>query len=234
MNLVRSVVFAAWLYTTMSIVGLAYAPFTILDRKYGFSAGRVWTRWTLFGLRWIVGARVKIEGDLPDGPALVAGKHQSMLDTMLPFLMTKSPAFVLKRELLSYPLFGWYAVKLGMIPIDRDGGASTIKAMLKAARVAIAEGRPVIIFPEGTRQDLGVKAEYKSGVAALYRDLALPCIPVALDTGRIWSAHGLIRRPGHATLRVLAPIPPGLPREAFMRQLETAIETESAALAARP
>ena len=232
MILIRSVLYAVWLYFAMTFAGLVYLPRMLTTREVELGAGRLWTRMALWGLRWIVGARVVFTGleHTPKGAAVVAAKHQSMLDTLVPFLMFDSPAFVLKQELLSAPVLGWYAKAMGMIPIDREAQASALKKLLRAARPAREAGRPIVIFPEGTRQKPGVAGDYKPGVAAIYRDLGVPCVPVALDTGRIWSAKGLIRRPGTATVQILAPIAPGLSREEFMRTLEERIETASNAL----
>lgn len=229
MTLLRSALYVVWLYGAMALAGLIYLPATLFSRKPPLGAGRLWTRWAIFGLRWIVGARVVFKGlDLiPPGPVIVAAKHQSMLDTLVPFLMFPKPAFVLKAELMNAPVLGQYAHAMGMIPLDRGGHATALKNLLRAARPAKEAGRQIIIYPEGTRQEPGITGDYKPGVAALYRDLAVPCVPVALDTGRVWSARGLIRRPGVTTIEVLPAIPPGLSREEFMRTLEDAIETAS-------
>jgi 1-acyl-sn-glycerol-3-phosphate acyltransferase len=183
-----------------------------------------------------VGAKVIFKGleKIPPGACLVASKHQAMLETLAPFLMFPEPAFVLKKELLSAPVLGWYAQRMRMIPIDREANAKALKDLMRAARVSRDEGRQIIIFPEGTRQAPGVKGEYKPGVAALYRDLGIPCVPMALDTGRVWSARGLMRRPGTCTIEVLDPIAPGLSRDEFMRTLEERVEAASTALLAAP
>jgi 1-acyl-sn-glycerol-3-phosphate acyltransferase len=235
MTLVRSMAFASWLYVWMAIVAVVYFLPILIDRRAGLTAGRAWARLTLFGLRYIVGARIRLINDAhgTPGPRLVAMKHQSMLDTLIPFLLFDDPAIVLKRELLSAPFFGWYCKRLNMIPVDREAQAAALKSMLREARAAIAAGRDVLIFPEGTRSEPGAHPDYKIGVAALYRDLGVPCLPVALDTGLVWSAKGLLRRPGQATVKTLPIIPPGLPREEFMRRLETDIETATAALIAK-
>lgn len=229
MILARSVLYAIWLYFAMTFAGIVYLPRMLVSRERELGAGRLWTRMAIWGLRWIVGARVVFTGKefTPKGAAIVAAKHQSMLDTLVPFLMFDSPAFVLKQELLNAPVLGWYAQAMGMIPIDREAQASALKKLLRASRPAKDEGRQIVIFPEGTRQNPGEKGDYKPGVAAIYRDLGVPCVPVALDTGRIWAARGLIRRPGVATIQILEPIPPGLSREAFMATLEERIETAS-------
>lgn len=234
MTLIRSLLYVVWLYFAMTFAGLVYLPVMLTTKRHELGAGRLWTRMALWGLRWIVGARVVFTGQehAPKGAAIIAAKHQSMLDTLVPFLMFDAPAFVMKQELMNAPVLGWYAKAMGMIPIDRDAQAAAVKKLIRAARVAKEQGRQIVIFPEGTRQDPGVKTEYLPGVAAIYRDLAVPCVPVALDTGRIWAAKGVIRRPGTATIQILPAIPPGLSREEFMRALEERVETASSALLA--
>jgi 1-acyl-sn-glycerol-3-phosphate acyltransferase len=234
MTFLRSLLFAGYFYLAMALSGLICMPATIASGGRSMAGGRMWARMTLWGLRWIVGARVVFKGmeHTPKGAAIIAGKHQSNLETVLPFIMFERPAFVLKRELLDAPVLGWYAKAMGMIPVDREAHASALKNLLRAARPAKEAGRQIIIFPEGTRQDPGVKGDYKPGVAAIYRDLGVPCVPIALDTGRIWSARGVKVRAGVATIELLAPIPPGLSREDFMRELETRIEARSRELLA--
>ena len=235
MRRLRSVLFAAWLYIAMSVCGLTFAPFAIFNRGAVRLAIKYWAQSTLFGLRWIIGAKLQFEGveNIPDGPLLVAAKHQSMLDTLAPNLVLSDAAIVFKEELKKEPVFGWYLMRAKMIPIARDEGAQALKAMLRDAKSVVAEGRQILIFPEGTRKNIGDPPDYKSGIAALYGSLKLPCVPVALDTGLIWPAKGLGFRPGLATIRFLPPIPPGLSRAEFMTRLEHDIETETAALIAR-
>jgi 1-acyl-sn-glycerol-3-phosphate acyltransferase len=232
MTSLRSVLFAGWFYLSMAIAGLVCLPATIASGGRSMAGGRTWARMTLFGLRWIVGARVVFKGmeHAPKGAAIIAAKHQSNLETVLPFIMFDDPAFVLKAELMNAPVLGWYAKAMGMIPIDREAHASALKKLLRAARPARDAGRQIVIFPEGTRQEPGVTGDYKPGVAAIYRDLGVPCVPVALSTGLIWSHKGVTVRPGVATIQLLEPIPPGLSREDFMRTLENRIENRTNAL----
>ncbi|MBU6405697.1 MAG: 1-acyl-sn-glycerol-3-phosphate acyltransferase [Alphaproteobacteria bacterium] len=234
MNLLRSIAFVLWLYGSMTLIGLVYAPVLLVSRRAGLGAGRAWAQATLWGARWIVGIRVAVTGRerLPQGSFIAAAKHQSMLDTLMPFLLLQDPAIVLKEELLAAPVFGWYAKNLRMIPVARDANAAALRTLLKAARPAVSEGRQIWIFPEGTRRKPGERGDYRPGVAALYKDLNVPVAPIALDTGRCWPASGLIRRPGVVTVTILDPIPPGLPRPEFMARLETAIDDASDALAA--
>lgn len=235
MTLLRSLVFVVWLYGSMVAVGLFFAPGLLFGRASGMAACRSWARAILFGLRWIVGARVRFVGleKIPEGPLLVACKHQAMIDTLMPFLVLKDPAIVLKRELVNAPVFGWYAVTTGHIPIDREANATALRSLMKTARVRRDQGRQIFIFPEGTRTAPHAPPDYKPGVAALYRDLGVPCTPIALDTGKVWSARGIIRRPGDVTIQVLDPIPPGLSREVFMATLQERIETATDALYAK-
>lgn len=232
MTFLRSLLFAGYFYLAMALSGLICMPATIASGGRSMAGGRMWARMTLWGLRWIVGARVVFKGmeHTPKGAAIIAGKHQSNLETVLPFIMFERPAFVLKRELLDAPVLGWYAKAMGMIPVDREAHASALKNLLRAARPAKEAGRQIIIFPEGTRQEPGVAGDYKPGVAAIYRDLGVPCVPVALSTGLIWSHKGVKVRPGVAVIELLPPIPPGLSREEFMRTLEDRIEDRTNAL----
>lgn len=229
---VRSAIFVFWFYAAMAWFGIGYAPLVLINDKYVWHAMRGWSKVTLFGLRWICGIRVVIEGREnlpPPGPALIASKHQATLDTLLPVLFVAEPVFVVKRELTHMPVFGFY-MKRGMIPVDREAHAKALKDMLRAAREVIKRGRQIVIYPEGTRQELGAPPDYKPGVAAMYRDLGLPVTPIALSTGLSWPPSGILRRPGTVTLRILPPIPAGLSRDDFMRELETKIESESEAL----
>jgi 1-acyl-sn-glycerol-3-phosphate acyltransferase len=231
MRFLRSIVFVIWLYVTMAIVGIGLWPFVLMDERHVWTALRAWGRATIWGLRWIVGARVSFEGleHVPTGGALVAMKHQSMLDTIAPALFLPRPVYVYKKELGATPVLGAY-VKKNQIAVDRGGYATALKSIVRGARQAVANGGQVLIFPEGTRQELNAPPDYKPGIAAMYKDLNLPVTPVALNTGLIWKPKGLMRSPGHVVFKVLPPIPAGLPRDEFMRELERVIETESQAL----
>ncbi len=205
----------------------AFLPSLILPFWASDFIAKLWTRSVFWLLRTICKLDFRIEGieHVSDVPVIYASKHQSAWDTLLfPYKIERS-AIILKRELFWLPFFGWYAKKYGAISIDRSAGASAIRKMLKNARESIAADRPIIIFPEGTRVPPGETGEYQSGVAALYRDLKIPVVPIALNSGLYWPRRQLVRRPGTITLRFLPPIPPGLPRKEFMKRLETDIET---------
>jgi len=231
MRLIRSIIFVIWLYGSMAVIGLALWPFVLADDRHVWTALRSWGRATLWGLRWIVGARVSFEGleHVPQSGALIAMKHQSTLDTIAPSLFLPRPVYVYKAELGDAPVMGAY-LKRNQIGVDRGGHAKALKSIVRGAREAVARGGQVLIFPEGTRQELDAPPDYKPGIAAMYKDLGIPVTPVAVSTGLIWKPKGILRSPGHVVFKVLPPIPAGLPREEFMRELERVIETESQAL----
>jgi 1-acyl-sn-glycerol-3-phosphate acyltransferase len=166
----------------------------------------------------------------PKGPALVAAKHQGMLDVIAPYTFLGEPCFVMKKELMVLPVFGWFSWKMKMIPVDRQAHAKALRQLVADARARLAEGRQILIFPEGTRTEPGVAGDYKPGVAALYRDLGLPCHLIATNSGQCWPAHGFLRKPGKVVFEFLEPIPAGLKRAEFMAELERRIETASRAL----
>jgi 1-acyl-sn-glycerol-3-phosphate acyltransferase len=231
MRLIRSIVFVIWFYGTMGAIGVAMWPFVVADSSNVWKALRTWARATLWGLRWIVGATVSFEGleNVPRGGALIAMKHQTALDTMAPSLFLQKPVFIYKAELAGTPVLGAY-LKKNQIAVDRGGHAKALKSIVRGAREAVAKGCQVLIFPEGTRQEIGAPPDYKPGIAAMYKDLGIPVTPIACSTGLIWKPSGITRSPGHVVIKVLPPIPAGLSREEFMRELERVIETESEAL----
>jgi len=230
--ILRSLVYAVPFYAGVALVGIGGLPFAFLSRRLAARVIVVWASLQKISLRWIMGVETEIRGmnRLPPGPCIIAIQHQSTYDTIAPFFFLPDPAFVLKQELLKAPVFGYYCQRAGMIPIDRDGGMKTMKSMLAAARKAAEAGRPIVIFPEGTRQAVGAPCDLKPGVAAMYRALDLPCVPVALNTGLFWPGSGLPRRSGRAVFEIQEPIPPGLSREAFMDQLRAAISVAGSRL----
>lgn len=232
MVLFRSIVFHLYFALISVAMNIAWLPSLLGPRRWALAGIEIWGRLTLWGLKWICGLTYEVRGraHIPASPALFAGKHQAMWDTVVLPLVLKHPALVLKRQLLSIPFYGWYALKAGMIAIDRAGHASALRRMVADSRARLAEGRPIVIFPEGTRKKPGAAPDYKPGVAALYGQLGVPCVPFALNSGAYWT--GAQRRPGRIVIEFLPPIPPGEKRAAFMAALQDRIETATAALAA--
>jgi len=224
--LVRSVLFAAWMFLGAVVLGTVSLPLLIGPRRSAMAPIRLWARLCLLGLRWIVGLSVEVQGRAlaPRGAALVAAKHQGMLDVLIALDLFPDPCIVLKKELMWIPFFGWFAAKVEMIAIDRSSGAKAVRRLTAATTRALAEGRQVFIFPEGTRQAPGAAPAYKPGIAALYRETNLPCTPMATNSGHVWPASGLAKYPGVAVYRLLPTIPAGLKRGPFMAALEAAIE----------
>lgn len=226
MSTLRSLIFVTVLYVSMVVLGLVFMPAMLLPRSATMLGIRCWARVARWGMRVIMGASTEIRGlkHVAQEPVLLAPKHQSMIDTLLPFLFLKDPCFVLKKELMYYPIFGMYAAKAEMIAIDRSGSMKALKEMTAKAKAAIAEGRSLVIFPEGTRLAPGETEELKPGIALLYKDLGVPCVPVALNTGYCWPAKGIQRHSGQMVLDLLPPIEPGLNRKVFMQALQTSLD----------
>lgn len=223
MDLVRSLLFALVFY----VGSVAYVLVCFASMPFGRGPVRAiadsWARFHGWCVRALLRIRTRIEGKPPSGPVLVASKHQSMFETLELITLLDTPAVVMKHELTRIPLWGRLTKRYGIIPIDRAGGAKALREMLRQAQAAIAEGRPIVIFPEGTRVPPGEQPELQSGFAGLYRALNLPVVPLALDSGRVWPRHGLVKRSGTITLLFGDPIPPGLPRKEIEERVHAAI-----------
>ena len=228
----RAFFYGLWLYGLTAVLSVVYLPLILAPRDALRAGLRVWSWLAMFGLRHIGGVRVELRGldRLPAGAFLVASKHQSMFDIIPPFAVMPDPIFVMKKELMRIPMFGWLCRKAGMVEVDRGAAAQAMRKLIADARDRLSEPRQLIIFPEGTRQAPGSPPDYKPGVAGIYRDLELPCVPVATNSGVCLDIHGLVRRRGVVVVEVLETIPPGLKRADFMRLLQERIETASDAL----
>ncbi|MCZ4296941.1 lysophospholipid acyltransferase family protein [Henriciella marina] len=230
MNAVRSFLFVIWLYGGMAVIGITCLPTLLLPRKFAVAAIRFYAQYVRMGLRLLCGIKVELRGreHIPQGPVLIAGKHQAMLDVFIPFILFSDPAIILKRELLWYPALGWYALKTKMIPIDRAGTSKTLKMMLREAKARTEEGRQVLIYPEGTRQPAGAAPDYKSaGVTALYNQLEVPVVPLATNSGLCWKPRGMVRKPGLVVYEALPPIPAALNRKDMFARLKLELEAAS-------
>ena len=219
----RSALFALLFYSGSVIAVLLALLATPIGRTPLLAVTLGWARWHRFCARYLLGIRTRIEGALPQGPALVASKHQSMFETVEMLLLLDEPAVVLKRQLADIPGWGRVAKSYGVIPVDREGGAIALRRMLKAARQSIADGRPILIFPEGTRVNPGEQPALQPGFAGLYSALKLPVVPVALDSGVLWPRRSFVKRSGVITIRFGEPIPAGLPRADIEERVRIAI-----------
>ncbi len=230
----RSLLFIAAFYLWSTLAAILMLPTLLMPRAVCVGAMRMWGVVVTWLLRVICGIRVEVRGRqyLPTGAALIAAKHQCMFDIFGAFAFLADSCFISRDEFMRIPFFGWYLWKTRMIVIDREGQAKALKKMVADSRDRMKDARQIVIFPEGHRGEPGVAGDYKPGVAALYRDLALPCTPLALNTGAHWPAKGFLRKPGTIVFQFLEPIPAGLKRAEFMQVLEERLETACNALLA--
>lgn len=182
-----------------------------------------WARFHRLCSRWILGQRIVVEGEVPERPALVVMKHEAMFETIDLLCLFERPVVAAKRELFAVPLWGKVAEIYGMLPIDREAGAAALRNLRRSARAAIDAGRPICLFPEGTRVPPGERPPLKAGFAGLYKLLGVPVVAVAVTTGRLVPRHGFIRWPGIIRYRFAEPIPAGLPRDEAERRVHAAI-----------
>ena len=228
MTVIRSILFVALFYVWSIAVSVLCTPLLLAPARVILAMFRVWSG-GVAALLVICGIRIEVRGreHIPKGAALVAPKHQCMLDVFAQFSVLPASAFVMKRELMWIPWFGWYAMRVGAIVVDRSAHSSALRKLVREAKALFAQDRQVVIFPEGTRTRPGAAGDYKPGIAALYREIDVPVHPVATNSGVHWPAHGFVRKPGTIVFEYLEPIPPGLKRAEFMRLLETRIEAAS-------
>lgn len=212
MIFLRSLLYAAVFYAGSVLYVLAAMLAIPVGRSAVIFAARRWGLFHRFCITWLLGQRIRVEGDMPEEPVLYVFKHESMFETIEMLCLFRRAAIVAKVELTRIPLWGRLAVAHGIIPVERQAGAAALRVMMKAAKEALAEGRPLCLFPEGTRVPHGERPPLRSGFAGLYKMLKVPVIPVALDSGRVSPRNSFLKRPGVITFRVGETIPAGLPR----------------------
>lgn len=234
MLLLRSLLFNVVFYVNIVVWMIAALPLLLFPRMTVTRVAQTLTRVSLWLLKVTAGTKVEVRGRerIPPGGLLVAAKHQSLWETFALMTLFSDPTFILKQELMRLPLFGWYARKTGMVPVDRKAGSLALTNMNRIAREEVARGRQIVIFPEGTRRQPGAAPAYKYGIAHLYANLGVPCLPIALNSGLYWPRRHLVRRPGTIVIEILEPIPPGLRREEFFRTMQDRIEEASGRLLA--
>jgi 1-acyl-sn-glycerol-3-phosphate acyltransferase len=229
---IRSAIFNVLFYVNLTLHMIAALPTLLLPRRILHVFVRSYALTSLWLLRVVCGTKVEWRGveKIPQAACIIACKHQSAWETFSLYAAIDDPTYVLKRELMWLPLFGWYMWKEGLIPVDRSAGMAALARMTARARAALAAGRQIVIFPEGTRRLPGAEPTYKPGLAYLYGKAAVPCVPVALNSGLYWPRRSLLRLPGTIVVEVLDPIAPGMDKTTFSRHLEDAIEGASARL----
>ena len=231
MTFLRAVLFNSLFYALLVAVMLVSIPLLFLPRA-ATTKGLKMLLGVLNALQALFGLKIHVEGreHLPQGGCLIASKHQSMWETFYLPLLVDDPAFIYKVQLARIPLFGHFMRKMDMVPIDRAKGASALRDMVREAKTRMAQGRQIILFPEGTRRPAGAPPDYKTGIALLYQALDVSVSPVAHNSGRFWSNYFWTGRQGTLTLCIMPALPPALPRGEFMQKLENEIETASTAL----
>jgi 1-acyl-sn-glycerol-3-phosphate acyltransferase len=222
--IIRSVLFNVLFYLNMVVLMCLALPTVV----------RFWARSNNWLLRIFCGITVELRGleRIPPGPLLVAAKHQSLWETFALVPLFADPAFILKRELMWVPLFGWLARKAQMIPVDRGAGSQALAAIAASAKIELARNRQIVIFPEGTRRPPGAEPSYKYGVVHLYAESGVACLPIALNSGLFWPRRSFRRYPGTIVVEFLDPIAPGLDRKVFFERLQDVIEAATARLVA--
>ncbi|SUZ31225.1 1-acyl-sn-glycerol-3-phosphate acyltransferase [Roseibaca ekhonensis] len=229
---IRSFLFIVQMYLAMAIMALAFAPFALVRREMALKACHTYCRYVRWSAGWMVGLRADIRGEIPQGGALVAAKHQSFFDIILIFGALPNPRFIMKKQLKYAPFLGWYAMRLGCIPVDRGKGGVAIRDMLARVEQGREAAGQIIIYPQGTRVAPGDNKPYKVGSALLYGQLGQPCVPVATNVGLFWPKRSMLRKPGMAVVEFLPPIAAGVDQRQFLATLERVVEDRSNALMA--
>lgn len=231
MLVLRSLVFNTLFYVNLALwLVFAAMPALLAPPRVLLRVTAAWAHSALWLMQVTVGTRYEITGreNIPRGGVMIAAKHQSFWETFVLMTVFDDPVFILKRELMWIPFFGWCLRKLRMIPVDRGAKSRALMAVMRRARVELGQnGRQLLIFPEGTRRPPGAPPDYKTGVMHLYHELGVPCVPVALNSGLYWPRRRFMRRPGVIRMEFLPAIPPGLPKTEFLDLLQERIEAAS-------
>jgi 1-acyl-sn-glycerol-3-phosphate acyltransferase len=227
-NVAFNLAFFGWAFVS----AILFAPFFIISTNAALMVGKPWAAVSLWLARVFCGIRYELRGreHIQSQPVLYASKHQSAWDTMIFWILLPRMTFVLKKELLRLPFWGWYLWRMKMIAIDRSAGMSSIKQLMRDGKAALADGRPIVIFPEGTRKTPGAAPDYHAGVTAMYASLNVPVVPVALNSGNYWGKNAFFKKPGTIIIEFLPPIPAGLSKPTFAAKLQEDIEGACARL----
>lgn len=227
---VLSLVFIVQMYAAMAILALFFTPFVLIRGDVAFAAVHTYCRWVRFSARWLVGLRSEVRGEVPTDEVIVASKHQSFFDIIMIVSVLPRPKFIMKKELKWAPILGWYALKIGCVPVDRGKRGQAIKMMMEGVKKGQQRPGQLIIYPQGTRVAPSADKPYKIGTGLLYDQLGQDCVPAATNVGVFWPRHGIYRKPGLAVVEFLPRIAKGQPVPDFMADLERVVEARSDAL----
>ncbi len=224
---IRSLIFIAQMYLLMAAMALLVTPFALFFRQAAHWGIRVYCQWVRWSAAGLVGLKSEIRGDVPQGNTLICSKHQSFFDIIIICSVVKYPRFVMKREILRLPIAGYYARRIGCIPVDRGRGSMAVRQMLDGVKTDFPSPGPLIIFPQGTRVAPGLWKRYRIGAALLYEIYDHRCVPAATNVGIFWPRAAILRRPGTAVVEFLEPIEGQMPQGDFLCILEDIVETNS-------
>lgn len=229
---VLSLVFIVQMYLAMLVVGIVYLPYAIINRDGAAAAAHAYCSWVRISLRILCGTKTEIRGTVPNGEVLIAPKHQSFLDIIMIYSALPRAKFIMKAELRYAPVLGYYALRMGCVPVNRGKRGAAISRMLSEVKSGLSRPGQLVIYPQGTRVAPGEVRPYKTGTAALYNQIGQPCVPVGANVGLFWPKRGILRLPGTAIVEFLDPIPAGLSNQEFMAAIEQKVEASSNALMA--
>ncbi|WP_127559464.1 lysophospholipid acyltransferase family protein [Nioella ostreopsis] len=224
---IRSLIFIGQMYLAMLVLAIFFTPWAIVQRRAAFTAVHTYCRWVRWTASWMVGLKSEIRGTPPTGEVLIAAKHQSFFDIILIVSAVPRPKFIMKSVLRFAPILGWYALRIGCVPVDRGKRAQAIQQMVEGVKSGAQEPGQLIIYPQGTRVAPGADRPYKIGTGILYEQTGQPCVPAATNVGVFWPRHGILRKPGLAVVEFLPVIDPGMEKDAFMAELKEVVETHS-------
>jgi 1-acyl-sn-glycerol-3-phosphate acyltransferase len=228
----RSLVFTVQIYLMMALMAVFFTPWAMVDRRGAFAAVHTWCRYVRWSAAWMLGLRSEVRGKVPSGEVMIAAKHQSFFDIIILVSALPRPKFIMKQELKWAPILGWYALRIGCVPVDRGKRGAAIAAMMERVRSGRQEPGQLIIYPQGTRVAAGARRDYKVGTGLLYQEMGVPCVPVACNVGVFWPRRAILRKPGLAVVEFLPAIAPGMEVRPFMAHLEQLVEARSDALMA--
>ena len=225
----RSLVYNVLFYALLVIWIIVALPTFLMPRSAIMTVAKSWARSSIWLMRLICNTKVeyRVVEKIPQGPLIVASKHQSMWETFALLQFFDQPLFIVKRELMLIPFYGWYLKKANMIGIDRAAGGRSLLQMARRAGAAVRRGRQLLIFPEGTRRPVGAPPDYKPGIAQIYVECGVDCLPVALNSGLFWPRRTFMRYPGTLVVEFLDPLPPGLQRRELVARVSSVIEDAS-------
>ena len=228
--MIRNFLFTFFFFTGIIFISLIFLPGIFLPRKIVLFGGKIMGYWASFCLQIFLSTKIIIKGEeniIRNKKFFIAASHQSMFETFFLQTIFNSPVFILKKELLIIPLFGWYLKKIGSISIKRNKvSKENLGFFSDISKQVNSSDRPIIIFPQGTRLPPEDRVPFKKGSSRIYEELKIPCQPIAINSGNTWPKNGSLKINKILTISILKPIEPGLEKEIFLKDLENVIYSE--------